>query len=74
MLNEKGIYESYIIDNNLAGYHDDIVSFDNIKELDCSNILFVICSELVNIRQLFYDKIGKLTGVENIIFYDDKLE
>lgn len=74
MLNEKGIYESYIIDNNLAQYHDDIVSFDDIKELDCSEMLFVICSELVNIRQLFYNKISKLTETENIIFYDSNLE
>ena len=73
MLNEKGIYESYIMDNNLAQYHDDIVSFDDIKELDCSEMLFVICSELVNIRQLFYNKISKLTETENIIFYDSNL-
>lgn len=73
MINEKGIYETYIVDNALAKDNEQIKSLEEIKDVDCSNLYFVICSSQTEIRQLFYEKYRALTSEGNIIFFDDKV-
>lgn len=73
MLNENGIYETYIVDNMLSKNYEEIKSFDEIKAMDCSNMFFVICSIQDSIKQLFYEKIKALTSEDNIVFHDDEI-
>lgn len=73
MLNEKGIEESYIVDNTLSMYHSGIKSLDDIRKMDCSNMFFVICSEREDIKQLFHSMLAEITNEKNIICYDSEI-
>lgn len=71
MINEKGIYETYIVDNVLSKEDPKIKSLNELESMDCSDIFFVICSSQIDIRQFFYKKCTELTSEDNVIFYND---
>lgn len=73
MLNEKEIYETYIVDNTLSKYDSTIKSMDEIKTMNCSKMLFVICSEREEIKKIFYDSIREIADKEQIIYYDQSI-
>lgn len=73
MLNEKEIYETYIVDNTLSKYDSTIKSMDEINKMDCSEVLFVICSEQEEIKNIFYDSIREIADKEQIIYYDQNI-
>lgn len=74
MLNEKGIYESCIVDNGLAVNHPDILSIEDLKEKDCKNLLFVICCEDGDLKVWFRNQLGEIADADGILYYDEALE
>lgn len=74
MLNEKGIYESHIVDNGLVANHPDILSLEDLKGMDCKNFLFVICCEDGNLKEWFRNQLGEMADADGILYYDETLE
>lgn len=74
MLNEKGIWETYIVDNGMAQKHSDILSMENLKRMDCANFFFIICCEDEDLKRWFRSQLTGITGADNIMYYDKALE
>lgn len=74
MLNEKGVHEAFIVDNGLAGKHSDILSLDELKRMDCSNYIFLICCEDGDLQEKFYNCLKEVTKEEHIMYYNAPLE
>ena len=74
MINEKGIQETYIIDNLLSKYDSSIKSLQEIERMDCSELFFIICSERDEIKHLFIEQLMKITDKYNVFCYDDEIE
>lgn len=74
MLNEKGIWETHIVDNGLAQNHSDILTMTRLKELDCSKFFFIICCEDENLKNEFYVQLREITSEDNIVYYDAELD
>lgn len=72
IINKRGIYETYIVDNVLSEENARIKSFKELESIGCSDLFFVICSSKADIRQSFYQKCSELTSEDNIFFYNDE--
>lgn len=73
MINEKGIQETYIVDNFLSKYDSSIKSLQEIERMDCSELFFIICSERSEIKEFFVNQLMAITNKNSIACYDDAI-
>lgn len=68
VLNEKlNINEALIVDNNLSKMSEEIKSIDDLKEIDCTQFLFFICSNSIKYHGEIRRAIREIVPCDNII-------
>lgn len=68
ILNKKlNIKEALIVDNNLSKIEGEIKSIDDLKEIDCTQFLFFICSNSTKYYEEIRKEIHEVVPNENIV-------
>lgn len=66
LLNDNNIREKFIIDNKLAENDGSFLSIKDLEHIDCTKLLFVICSDKVRIYDEIRKPLYEYVNIENI--------
>lgn len=66
LLNTYGIEEAFAVDNKLSKEHEDILSLDDLRGIDCSKYLFAVCSDRISIYHEIRDALMEIVPVRNV--------
>jgi hypothetical protein len=64
---DLGIQETFIIDNKLSEFYEEIRNLNDLKSIDCSQYRFLVCSSNLNIHDELLSALMEYVPKENIV-------